>query len=115
MFRCKCGRNFLTKKFQNYAFKNKFRFALSGETTEQFMHIAADGQKYCTACSYSTRKKTDLHRHIEASHLETEYPCPHCSHVLKTEITRKRHIKAKHFDLEIVCPNSVGLNQKLQK
>ena len=80
------------------------------------MHIAADGQKYCTACSYFTRKKYDLHRHIEASHLGTKnYPCPHCSYVTVTEQNRQRHIKTKHFGLKIVCPNLVGVKKKLKK
>ena len=54
------------------------------------------GRFICNICSKTSYKKTDMTNHIEAHHLNHEYPCDICGRILRTKAARSVHIKQKH-------------------
>ena len=50
----------------------------------------------CTECSYTSKKKTNTFRHIEATHMSCSYSCPVCGHDARSRFNLKQHISLKH-------------------
>ena len=50
----------------------------------------------CTECSYCSKKKSNIFRHIESSHLSCSYCCPVCGHDARSRFNLKQHMTSKH-------------------
>ena len=51
----------------------------------------------CTLCSYTSKHKDHVRRHIQSRHLQSfDYLCPICGQAFATSNNRQRHIKSKH-------------------
>ena len=51
----------------------------------------------CRYCTYQSRLKTDMKRHIQAKHIASlNLPCRYCTKVFRTEKSRQVHFKKFH-------------------
>jgi len=57
------------------------------------------GRFYCNFCTYDSYKKIDVSRHIEAKHMNNEYPCHLCCKVFKTKRNKQNHIRSRHAEM----------------
>uniref|UniRef100_A0A0K2T3X1 C2H2-type domain-containing protein n=2 Tax=Lepeophtheirus salmonis TaxID=72036 RepID=A0A0K2T3X1_LEPSM len=52
----------------------------------------------CDTCGLQSRDKTDMRRHVEARHIDTNgFPCDQCSYVSKTRYNLVKHVRRKHL------------------
>ena len=57
----------------------------------------------CEHCSFKSRYKTNLHKHIETIHKDVEFPCSKCEFISNRHDNLERHIKTIHGDVKYKC------------
>ena len=73
-------------------------FGLGGHIISQTdtMVARSESGNWCTICGYGSAALTDVHRHIEAKHLDLQIPCKFCHKICKTRLNLTRHLKKFH-------------------
>ena len=50
----------------------------------------------CTDCDYSSKKSSDVYKHVERVHLDLVYMCQYCPNSFKACVDLKTHLKRVH-------------------
>lgn len=66
------------------------------DPSENYYTRDAQGVFWCANCPLKTPHRRDLFRHIDAVHMDTQYPCQLCGRVLKAKYLLERHHKKLH-------------------
>ena len=50
----------------------------------------------CTDCDYSSRRNSDVFKHVERVHLDLDYSCPICPNLYKCKADLRGHFNKVH-------------------
>ena len=65
------------------------------EVLNGYVEVVQGNLYSCKSCQYNAPKR-DMIRHVDASHLDTRYPCMLCDRVLGAGFHLERHLKLRH-------------------
>ena len=66
-----------TSRPPNWCYSNEFVVGVDTEIKSKMVKFGNMWQ--CSDCDYSSSKSSNLYRHVESKHVETQfYPCPKC-------------------------------------
>ena len=62
-----------------------------------------DGNMCCNLCSYKTKDKSNIKKHVLAIHFGKTYSCKFCNIKSKDQSGLKKHVEAKHEGVKYAC------------
>ena len=100
-FKCR----FCSKEFKRVSHFLRHQQYLHGVIRDYFMLDEHPDIHYhaCNHCSFKTRYKTNLHKHIETIHKDVKFHCSQCEFMSNRHDNLDRHINTVHGDAKYNC------------